>query len=119
MFGISLIQANGLCKQRNVDFFVGIAKRQSKNAEARKNCKDWRLQKSELPGCSNERDINLEIRKALLHCNLNGSLKVHELILGGLHFKAGDAFHQTRFSIRATLSRIVRRLNEGTLPLIR
>ena len=98
--------------------FVGISKRQTKNAEARKNCVLWRLEKSKLPCDSNEREINREIKNTLLQCSLSESLKIHEIFLGGVHFKAGDPFHQTRFSIRATLSRIVRRLKEGTLPLI-
>ena len=98
---------------------VGFAKRQVKNAEARKNCRQWRQGKSEIPSTVEEQETNSTMKKTLLECNLSGTLKVHEICLGGLHFKAGDAFHQTRFSIRATLSRILRRLEEGNLPLMR
>ena len=72
----------------------------------------------EIPLDTDENAINIEM-KLLLGLNSSGSLKVHEVILGGLHFKAGDAFHQTRFSIRATLSRILRRITERRLPLMR
>ena len=44
----------------------------------------------------------------ILGLNLRGSLEMHEMIVGGVHFKTDDAFHQTRFSIRTRLSRILK-----------
>ena len=92
---------------------VGFAMRQVKNAEARQNCRQWRLDKSGIHCTVMEQEINSTMKKILLDCNLSG------ICLGDLHFQAGDAFHQTKFSIRATLSSILRRMEGGNLPIMR
>ena len=105
--------------RRELNFSLGFQEDNSKMPKPGRTASDGVAKKMKIPLNTDENVINIEMKKVLLGLNSSGSLKVHEVILGGLHFKAGDAFHQTRFSIRATLSRILRRITEGRLPLMR